>query len=128
MEYWSTWNDGTDLDPRVSSSAPVLPVTPIVTEEYPWLILNTSHVQSATTSLWRAKNFFVCRKPTVIVRTAATNFRSVSLPTRQIEINAPAGRRHDATQNQIPPQSSFFNEPVLQLSFRAEGEKSLFRI
>src|SRR5438128_4557574 len=56
------------------------------------------HVRSATTSLWLARNFFVCRRLTVIVPTAAMNFRSASPPARQVErrINAPVKQHHDA--------------------------------
>src|SRR5438445_12666085 len=54
------------------------------------------HARSATTSLWLARNFFVCRKLTVIVPIAAMNFRSALPPAkRRRRINAPVDPRHD---------------------------------
>ena len=60
------------------------------------------HVRSATTSLWPARNFFACRKLTVIVPIAAMNFRSALPPAKQPKqrINAPAGQHHDAASSQ----------------------------
>src|SRR5262245_30097547 len=62
-----------------------------------WLILNMSRARSVKRSLWPARNFFVCRKPTVIVLTAAMNFRSALLPPRTTKqpINTPVEQRHD---------------------------------
>src|SRR5436309_4462969 len=55
------------------------------------------HVRSATTSLWPARNFFVCRRLTVIVPTAAMNFRSALPPAKQVDrrTNARGDPRHD---------------------------------
>src|SRR5215467_7164660 len=56
-----------------------------------------SRARSVKRSLWPARNFFVCRKPTVIVPTAAMNFRSALPPLRPTKrpINAPLERHHD---------------------------------
>ena len=56
-----------------------------------------SRVQSVMTSLWPARNFFACRKLTVIVRTAATNSRSALPPAKQTKqkTNAPVEQRCD---------------------------------
>ena len=82
-----------------------------------WLILNMCHVRSVTTSLWRVRNFFVCRKLTVIVLIAAMNFRSALPPAKRPRrrINAPVKQHHDAassqgiSRNEIPLYPPFSN-------------------
>src|SRR5262245_14790594 len=67
-----------------------------------WLILNMSHARSVTRNLWPGRNFFVCRKLTVIVLTAAMNFLPASPPAMQDyrRSNVPADLRHD-TENML---------------------------
>jgi hypothetical protein len=74
-------------------------ITTIRMRSETWLILNMSRVRNVTTSLWRVRNFSVCRKRTVIVRTAATNFRSVLPPVKQTRqrIQAPVEEHHRAS-------------------------------
>jgi hypothetical protein len=73
--------------------------TPIGYGAKTWLILNMSRVQNVMTSLWPVRNFFVCRKRTVIVRTAAMNFRSALPPVKQTRrrIQAPVEEHHLAS-------------------------------
>ena len=96
MECWSDGVMGSRISPTLQySSTPYsldYSITPIRIRSELWLILNMSRARNVMTSLWLARNFFVCRRLTVIVLTAAMNFRSALPPARQPKrrINAPA--------------------------------------
>src|SRR5439155_14116617 len=79
-----------------------------------WLILNMSRARNVMRSLWPARNFFVCRRLTVIVPIAAMNFRSALPPAKQSKqrINAPdhdAASSQGISRNEIPLYPPFSN-------------------
>jgi hypothetical protein len=83
-----------------------------------WLISSMCHVPSVTTNSWLARNFFVCRRLTVIVLIAAMNFRSALPPAKR-----PKRRINAADHDTASSQGISRNEIPLYPPF-SKGEET----
>jgi hypothetical protein len=99
------WSDGVMVKQEPNTPVFHYSSIPLFQSEHrseAWLILNMSRARNVMRSLWLARNFFVCRRLTVIVPIAAMNFRSAWPPAKRPRqrINAPVKQHHDAASSQ----------------------------